>query len=86
MTAIQIFTKARVANISSAAVIFWTLALWTYVIQTIMQGGIVIQTTANNIEVQLSPAMAIVITILAMLNAFAGFAAKHLWDSANVEN
>lgn len=72
-----IFTKARIANVSAAIVIIWTFYLWTIVIIKVMDGGI----TISDSSISLSPSMAMVITILGMMNGFTGFAAKYLWDS-----
>ena len=73
----QIFTKERIANVSAAIVVIWTFSLWTFVIMQIMEGAI----TITESSISLSPGMAVVITILGMMNGFTGFAAKFLWDS-----
>lgn len=73
----KIFTKERIANVTAAIVIVWTFYLWTTVINAILAGDI----TVTPDSISLSPALAIVITVLGMMNGFTGFAAKFLWDS-----
>jgi len=73
----KIFTKERIANVSAAVIIFWTFYLWWLVVDTILKGGIHI----TDQEITIAPSMAIIMTILGMMNGFAGFAAKYLWDA-----
>ena len=73
----KIFTKERIANVSAAVIIFWTFYMWWLVVDTALNGGV--HVTDENIV--LAPGMALVITILGMMNGFAGFAAKYLWDA-----
>ena len=63
------FHKQRIANIMAAAVIFWTMCQWSFIIYTMTQGQ---QTVSAEI-----------MAIVAMFSTIAGFAAKHLWDSLN---
>lgn len=68
----------------AALFIVWTLALWTWVIHEIMENAITVGVDAEGqLQIALSPAMAIVTSILAMLNVALGVAMKHLWDSAS---
>lgn len=76
-----IFTKQRIANVSAAIVIIWTFTLWTFVIMRVMEGAITVTETA----IIVSPAMALVVTILGMMNGFTGFAAKFLWDQCGTD-
>ena len=73
---LKIFTKERIANVSAAVVIIWTFTLWTVVIQKVLEGAV----TITDSTISLSSSIAIVVTILGMMNAFTGFAAKFLWD------
>jgi len=76
--------KKRIANIMAALFIIWTLAMWTWVIDRMMSASIVVSVTDDGgLVVALSPAMAIVTSILAMLNVALGMAIKHLWDTAS---
>lgn len=75
----KIFTKERIANVSAAIVIIWTFTLWTFVIMRVMEGAVIVTDTA----IIISPSMALVISILGMMNAFTGFAAKFLWDACS---
>jgi len=48
------------------------------VVDSILKGGIHVA----NQEIIIAPSMAIIMTILGMMNGFAGFAAKYLWDAS----
>ena len=76
MSSPKYLTKQRIANVSAALVIVWTFSLWTFLVTKIIDGGITITSEA----IIISPAMAIVVTVLGMMNGFTGFAAKFLWD------
>ena len=75
----RIFTKERIANVTAAIVIIWTFYLWTIVINAILEGDIIVTDTS----ISLSPSLAIVVTVLGMMNGFTGFASKYLWDSCS---
>lgn len=76
--------KKRVANFMAGLFIIWALSIWTWIIYIIMDGGLTVTTTEDgSLLIALSPAMAIVTSILAMLNVGLGMALKHLWDTAS---
>lgn len=76
-----IFTKLRIANVTAAAVILWSFGIWTHIILKATEGAITYNTSSGMLE--MTPAFAIVVSILSMMNAFIGFAAKYLWDGCN---
>lgn len=73
-----IFTKLRIANVTAASVILWSFGIWTYLILKATEGAIVYNPTSGLLEI--TPVFALVVSILSMMNAFIGFAAKYLWD------
>ena len=76
--------KRRVANFMAGLFIIWTLSIWTWIIYVIMQGQLTVTTADDgSLLIALNPAVAIVTSILAMLNVALGMAIKHLWDTAS---
>ena len=60
----------------AAAVIIWTLWLWTQVI--IRNGSIITVETSTEVD-------QVTLMILGMLNGITGFATKYLWDSSQTD-
>lgn len=77
----RIFTKERIANVTAAIAIIWGFSLWTYIMVSIMSGSITYNPESGMLEV--TPVFFVVVSILGMMNAFIGFAAKFLWDGCN---
>ena len=76
-----IFTKLRIANVTAAAVILWSFGIWTHIILRATEGDIIYNPASGLLEI--TPIFAVVVSILSMMNAFIGFAAKYLWDSCS---
>ena len=78
MSKLKYFRKDRIQNITAAAVIFITICTWLWVIAYLLDNSNLIFYHGKFV---LTPGIAIIMTILGMLNTITGWCLKFFFES-----